>query len=101
MQALISLMTILGCVIFIVQKIELEWTKNILVMIISVWVPSPFIRGRREPEIISQNANNYQALGTGGAIERRWSFLSPLQGKVQGGQEDKCRNDEKSSNEKE
>ena len=85
MQAIISLLAIGGCVIFIVNKQEIEWAKNILVMVVSVWFPSPAIHEKKvsQPTII-QNADSYQTLSAGSPIGRRWSVGPNVQGENEG-----------------
>jgi hypothetical protein len=61
MQALVSIIAIIGAMIFLFYDKEREWAKNIMVMIISVWFPSPnvsFTTGSTQEPTIFQSANH-------------------------------------------
>lgn len=78
MQALISTMAIILCSILIYTRNEIEWAKSILIMIVSVWFPSPSVG---LGSTIIQNEDHNEAISATGATGRRWSELSPVQRK--------------------
>lgn len=92
MQGLISFMTVVICSGFLWHQIEKEWAKNILVMIVSVWFPTPSISGRGT---IFQNEEYQQAISPTSPVGRRWGFAPNVQRATQGSLESGKRNGEK------
>ena len=94
-QALISVAAIGSCVFFIGHSTEVEWAKNILVMVLSVWFPSPTVGGL---VAISQNADNNKTISPRGAAGRRWRVKENVQGEIPRSGESGPRDDEELKN---
>ena len=80
MQALMSILTLIACNVLIYRQIEQDWAKSIMIMIVSVWFPSPATVQNKIATDISQNAEQHQALSAAGATEQRWSVAANVQG---------------------